>query len=240
MTDLLQSLTARVKQIGVPVLRTWILVSCTWRNQMAEVRKYRRWIVADKAGPPPPLYNQDFVRSTGHRWGIATLVETGTFAGRMVEAVDQDFDRSFTIALDPTLSPEAERRFHDRPHITVLHRDSGQLLPKVLGHLDGPAVFWLDAHYSGGQRARGDTETPIMHELSAIAGHRLYREHALLIDDAREFSGSVYPTLDFMGDWVRSHGYETVIVEDDIIRIYNAEARGAKPPSSSAPAWEEP
>lgn len=236
MTNLLPSLKAQVKQIRLPLLRECIGTYFAWRYHTAEVRKYRRWLAAGRVGPPPPLYKQEVVRGTGHHFGVTTLVETGTFEGRMVEAVARDFSRIFTIELDPRLSAAAAERFRDRPHITVLEGDSGQLLPLVLTRLEEPAVFWLDAHYSGGQTARGDSDTPIMHELAAIAGHRLYREHILLLDDAREFSGGHYPTLESLRDWALSHGYGTLIVEDDIIRIYNAGARRSKQPGASRPA----
>jgi hypothetical protein len=236
MAEVLRALKASVKQIRVPLLRGWIDAYFAWRYHTAEVRKYRRWIAAGKVGPPPPLRKQEIVRSTGHQFGVTTLIETGTFEGKMVEAVERDFDRIFTIELDPSLGAEAAKRFRDRPHITVLQGDSGQLLPRVLAELAEPAVFWLDAHYSGGQTARGPTDTPIMHELSAIVEHRLHREHVLLIDDAREFSGGTYPTLESMGNWAQKHGYETMIVEDDIIRIFNAGSRRGRRPGASRPA----
>jgi len=176
------------------------------------------------------------VRSTGRQFGITTLVETGTYEGQMVAAVERDFERILTIELDPKLSAAAAKRFHDRPHIIVLQGDSGQLLPLVLAELAEPAVFWLDAHYSGGQTARGVNDTPIMHELSAIAEHRLHREHILLIDDARGFLGGNYPTLESMGNWARIHGYDTMIVEDDIIRIFNFGTGRSRQPGASRPA----
>ena len=48
-----------------------------------------------------------------------------------------------------------------------------------------PAVFWLDAHWSGGETARGATECPVLGEIAAIRAHS--PEHAILVDDAALF-----------------------------------------------------
>jgi hypothetical protein len=78
----------------------------------------------------------------------------------------------------------------------------------------------LDGHYSAGITARGDLDTPIMAELSAICDHPI-DGHVILIDDARCFTGEDdYPTVDEVRDFVASrkpdHGFELAL---DIMRI---------------------
>ncbi len=212
----------QLKQVRFPLLRRWIRAYFAWRYQAAEMRKYERWRVGARVGPPPPAHKEAVVRQMGIDFRIETLVETGTFEGRMVEAVERNYTRIYTIELDAMLAAEAAERFRDRLHVTVLEGDSGILLPLLLAQIHEPAVFWLDAHYSGGPTARGEQDTPIMQELKAIAGHQLRAQHVVLIDDAREFVGGGYPTLGEMRDWARDNGFETFVVEDDIIRIYNS------------------
>jgi hypothetical protein len=161
------------------------------------------------------------VRSVGARFGIGVLIETGTFEGQMIESVKRDFSRICTIELDPDLSSRASEHFRDEGHITAFQGDSGQVLPRLLATLNEPALFWLDAHYSGGATARGDVETPIMTELAAIAAHASHREHVILIDDAREFKGGAYPTIEELKHWALKTGYDSLNLEHDIIRIFN-------------------
>ena len=53
-------------------------------------------------------------------------------------------------------------------HVYILQGDSTHVLSAILGKISQPCLFWLDAHCSGGQTARGELETPIMWELSCI------------------------------------------------------------------------
>jgi len=66
---------------------------------------------------------------------------------------------------------------------------------------------------------RGDEETPIVAEMTALAAHRI-RGHVALIDDARLFDGmSGYPRLDTFMRWVTEQRPRTrVSVDGDIIR----------------------
>ena len=100
--------------------------------------------------------------------------------------------------------------------------DSGAVLKKILEDLHQPALFWLDAHYSAGCTARGDKCTPIEEELNHVFKHEFARQHVLLIDDARTFTGKGdYPTLETVEAVVKKAGYGSFSVEDDIIRVFN-------------------
>ena len=86
-------------------------------------------------------------------------------------------------------------RFKKNKQVHILEGDSAQKLSVVLGRLSHPALFWLDAHYSGGDTAKGENETPIQKELHDIFQNPL-KDFVILIDDARLFVGqNGYPTL---------------------------------------------
>jgi len=102
--------------------------------------------------------------------------------------------------------------------VTILEGDSTTELKKILARLTEPAIFWLDAHASGGETATGVLETPIQSELRCILDHPV-KAHVILIDDAREFGmGKDYPTIRRVRKLMAStyRGFE---VKDDIIRI---------------------
>ncbi len=79
-------------------------------------------------------------------------------------------------------------------------------------------LFWLDAHYSGGDTAHAkDCETPIKEELKTILNDN--PKHIILIDDARLFVGeNDYPKLLTIEGFVKGFG-KKMEVKDDIIRI---------------------
>ena len=62
---------------------------------------------------------------------------------------------------------------------------SRNILPLVLKNIHEPAVIFLDAHYSGGSTARGDTDTPLLDELE-IVRERAY-DDIIIIDDTWAF-----------------------------------------------------
>lgn len=102
----------------------------------------------------------------------------------------------------------------------LLLGDSGIVLQEVLLALNRTALFWLDAHYSGGSTARGSVDTPIVQELDTILS--LSPNSVVLIDDARLFDGSnSYPTLTELSQYVRDKApHWNFTVQHDIIRLH--------------------
>lgn len=180
-----------------------------------------RWRLAGRPVPPPDRVKERAIAEYGRRFNIRTFVETGTRRGDKVEAMKGRFDEIYTIELDRRLYENAARRFADLPHIRVIQGDSTEQLPRLLERLPGPCVFWLDAHYSYGETARGELDTPIVAELTAILAHH-ERRHVVLVDDARAFTGSRdYPTLAWLRDFVGTQRPDLVLeVRDDIIRMH--------------------
>lgn len=166
-----------------------------WLRPFTEWRVYSRWIASGEPVPAPPIVKQHVVKMH-QRPGVTTFVETGTFTGDMVDAVLHRFSKIVTIELDPGLAEAARQRFSMAGHVEVLQGDSGELLPRVLSRLTAPALFWLDAHYTGGASAGAGQRVPILAEIDAIARHPV-RGHVALIDDARCFNGlEGFPTLE--------------------------------------------
>jgi hypothetical protein len=178
-----------------------------------------QWRLRGRPIPPPPTVKHAVVEEYRRRFGPRVFVETGTFAGGMIDAVARRFDRVFSIELDPQWHARAVERFRSLPHVTLLHGDSGEQLPEVLRQIDEPALFWLDAHYSGPMTARGTIDSPIVKELEAIHAHRA-AGHVVLIDDIRYFDGrDGYLQLPELVQRIRDvDSTGAVEVRDDILR----------------------
>jgi hypothetical protein len=123
------------------------------------------------------------LRRYARDFGLRTFVETGTFRGDTIAGVASYFEKCFTIELSPELHALAAARLANEPNAKCLHGDSASVLPSVLDEIDEPALFWLDAHASGGETADSGRD-PILQELAAIYSHPIKR-HVILIDDAR-------------------------------------------------------
>lgn len=169
--------------------------------------------------PAPRLVKQALVRGFARATGIRTFIETGTFFGDMVEAVQSDFARVFSIELQPALRRRAAERFRDLSHVTIVEGDSRTALGEVLRDIDERCLLWLDGHFSGGVTARGESDTPVRAELSCVLRHPV-RDHVVLIDDARLFGSGDYPTVEELAADARTSRPEwSVAVEDDVIRL---------------------
>jgi len=172
------------------------------------------------ACPTPHMVKRRVVREYAERYGTAYFVETGTYHGDMIAAMLRRFDRLYSIELSVVLHEKAKARFARHDKVRLLQGDSAVQLQWILPECDQPTLFWLDAHWSGCNTARGEIDSPILAELEAIFGGSKCKP-IILVDDARCFVGiDGYPKVEDLrvrvAQWVP--GYE-LSVERDIIRI---------------------
>lgn len=173
----------------------------------------------------PESSKRGVVRDYGAQWGLKVLVETGTFEGEMVKANHLNFAEIYTIELAFDYFDKARAWFAGVDHIHSIYGDSARVLPKILRALDAknvPALFWLDAHYSGEDTAKAEKQTPIVEELEAVFEYA-DQGHVVLVDDARLFADQISPWPDYPSvEWVQTlaatRGYD-IDLRDDIIRL---------------------
>lgn len=206
---------------GTKLARTWLerLGMLEPAQRARATAEALRWLATDRTLPYPPVLKWRVLRS--YAFGIRVFVETGTFHGRTVDALHRKLTVVHTIELDEVLYRNAAERFAPNPRITVWHGNSRDVLPKILEGLNEPALFWLDAHFSGEGTACAGLHSPIMEELGQIFGHRV-NDHIILIDDARKFVGANgYPTIRELHEMaVAEAPSNSFLVENDIIRIH--------------------
>lgn len=209
-------------QLALPLFRG--LGVARLRRQACTALRARKevyaWMRAGRPVPPPHAVKQLTLRAYASRFGLKVLVETGTYLGDMVAAMEPDFDRIYSIELGADLHQRAVDRFRGCENVVLIHGDSGAELGQLLPQLAQPALFWLDGHYSAGATARGSKDTPIVDEL----GHILRSGdmgHVVIVDDAREFGADpAYPSIAELIHAVREHWPAAQIaIKDDSIRI---------------------
>lgn len=168
----------------------------------------------------PPLEKRRLLADAARRRRVRNFVETGTYLGDTAYELSRVVEHVYTIELDPGLQTRAEQRFGSIPNVTVLRGDSAEVLPALLPTLEGPTLFWLDAHYSGGVTARGPEPSAAREELAAILAHWTPGS-AVLIDDAHCFVGrDGYLSVKTIGRLVRASEAELELrIADDVIRV---------------------
>jgi len=191
-----------------------------YRNKHSAESIRKKWEQEGKPLPPPHTVKQEAIRKYRDKSGYRILVETGTYKGDMVLAQKKYFDQIYSIELSKELYTKAQKRFRGQNEITLLQGNSGEVIATVLKVLKGPAIFWLDGHYSGGITATIEKYSPINEELDTIITNNQL-QHVVLIDDARVFNGEHgYPTLEELKKLVAQKlpGYHFSI-DEDIIRL---------------------
>ncbi len=131
---------------------------------------------------PPSSVKAVGLRRYARDFGLRIFVETGTWHGDTTAALAERFEHCYTIELSAQLFQTAARRFASLPHVECIQGDSATELPRLFSRIaPGPALFWLDAHASGGDTAAGPD--PIGAELTAIFA-RENGADVILVDDA--------------------------------------------------------
>jgi hypothetical protein len=160
------------------------------------IKELQPWAMNGFPLPPPHIVKQLYLHSLAKKYKLTTLIETGTYLGDMIFALEPYFKDIFSIEIDETLYSKAKQRFKNSKNITLLHGDSGRVLQNVIAEIQKPSLIWLDGHYSGPGTGIGDMSTPIINELNAIS-EIAHSDSLILIDDIHCFNGTDgYPDLD--------------------------------------------
>jgi len=121
-------------------------------------------------------------------------IETGAYHGETVRSIITarslktiPAKNIYAIELGDALFKALHRQYERYESVYLYHGDTTKELPKVLDKIKTKSLFWLDAHYSGGETARGKIDCPVLNELRALANHQI-KNHIILIDDARSFN----------------------------------------------------
>jgi hypothetical protein len=162
-----------------------------------------------------PSIDVDFLRQLQVDCRAYTcFVETGTYLGETVFAMEPHFDHLHTIEISEAYHLHTKSRYESQGGSEAslrnalvsnageptkeVHRsfggdkirfwlgDSSQVLPALLPEIPGNCIFFLDGHWSAEDTGKGVKDCPLMEELAAIGRHFMH-EAVLIIDDCRLF-----------------------------------------------------
>ncbi len=221
--------------------RCWERAPILYGREESEKELALRRMASTPPPPPPPetpsarhRRNGELLLRYARAWECKVFIETGTLYGEMVDYMRGKFNAIHSIELSTELARSVKDRFAYDPSVQIHQGDSSQVLPGLVGRLKKErALFWLDAHFSGGATAHGKQETPILDELEAIlaAGDR---RDVILIDDLREFQRNpAYPSLSTLARFIleRRPGAGIELLAEDVIAVTPAGKRSSYPQS---------
>lgn len=167
---------------------------------------------------------------------LSVLLETGTFNGDTVYALESCFDKVISIELSEVLCRDAIKRFADSLHVRILQGNSGDKLLEIQSELQNQGVlYWLDAHWCIATGTAGElSQCPLLAELQAI--EKLNKNSVVLIDDARLFltvplaphETSQWPSFHQIIEQLYKIGSEhELMVVNDVIAFFPKIARPA-------------
>jgi hypothetical protein len=173
-----------------------------WKSTWVD-KSVQDWIEEGQPVPPPQTVKVLMLANALSAGGSRRFVETGTLkgltSGLMAWMPDVTVD---TVEISQKYYELSEEKLGDFSNVNRHLGDSGVVLPRIMDGLDEPAVFWIDAHFSGGDTGKGDLMAPVKAELNSLLGHHV-KDHIILIDDMRDFSGfGGYPEASEVVEWI--------------------------------------
>jgi hypothetical protein len=166
------------------------------------------------------MVKRRIIRAYLRQYALNIFVETGTFYGDTLAYVASLGVRCHSTELSVELHEKARRRFKGQPAVSLYLGDSRCTLPLITEGLSEPALFWLDAHFSGGKTAGADAPPPVVDELSHVLGRPRGGRDVVLIDDVRCFDGtSGFPTLMDLLRTENDLSGRAFEISNDILRI---------------------
>lgn len=163
----------------------------------------------------------NLLRSHLETYGLRTMVETGLYQGVGSGVACADLlSGLWVVDIDRRNCELAAGQELAGVDYRVIRGDSGECLPFVLRHAQGPALFWLDAHYVVDYDSPDVIDrypVPLLRELEAIREWLWGPASVVLIDDVRLFGSYGWPSrgqvLEAAGGW------PAVVESDDVLRL---------------------
>lgn len=154
---------------------------------------------------------------------INTFIETGTLHGDGVDyALEAGFAKVISIEINEQLATAAKKKYETEPRVTIYQGNSPDVLRDILPEIHEPVLFWLDAHFPGGDAKLAeykdeldpDKNVPLEVELKLI-NKREY-DDVIICDDLWIYENYSSPKWGTFNDHCRNHGHN--ITREELVK----------------------
>ena len=114
-----------------------------------------------------------------------TFIETGTYKGGTIFAMEQYFDNLITIEVKEELYNNLVSNYKD-DKIKFINGDSVEVFNYLFKYVNDKSIFFLDGHYSSGITGFKNKTVPLLDEIELI-NTNFKNEGIIIIDDVRLF-----------------------------------------------------
>ena len=153
------------------------------------------------------------------------FIETGTYLGHGIINVKNDFREVHSIELNEKFYNDALINFKDDSNVFMHLGDSAEVMDEIIHNINEPILFYLDAHFSGGETAFGKEEDkgcPLLRELNVL-GKRKYND-IIIVDDMRLMNKASYSGIENDKIYPLTYFDFRHVTEDSIKLSYNRPA----------------
>ena len=166
--------------------------------------------------------NEEFLKIK-KKFNIVNAVETGSCTFSTTKWLGENFENVFTFEHNKDFYDEYIGKISDLPNIKSFNTKSVEGLNLIIDELNGPTVFYLDAHW--------DNECPINEEIEVISNYKF--PHVIVIHDFKTNNPELgYDSFYFDGgfdlDLNLIYGNLEKIYPDGVKFYYNKNAVGGK------------
>ena len=121
------------------------------------------------------------------QYDLKLFIETGTLVGNTAKWASENFDDVYTIECSHKFYIISRDRIGTIPNVQLIYGFSQHVLGGILSSLTGPALIWLDAHWSPDLKYRCFDQVicPVLDEIEMISASD--QDHVILVDDFRLF-----------------------------------------------------
>lgn len=154
------------------------------------------------------------------KFGIKTVIETGTYKGSTTLWLNEHFDDVHTTEIDERLYPELRQRFKGT-NIKLWCAGSEEALPEILSYIhDKQPLIFLDAHWY---------KNPLLPELKVIAEagiKPIIAIHDFKVPNRPDLGYDIYPNQKITYEWGYISKHIEAIYGKDFEYFYNEKAEG--------------
>ncbi len=134
--------------------------------------------------------------------GYNYFIETGTGSGNTLDLVciRTSVEHIYSIECEQKVFALMQKKYACNNRINLNFGYSHEVLPSILPHIKGKAIWWLDAHFPGAAIIHGDCaiepdpikNLPLIEELRCLYNNRDTSHDIIVCDDLRVYEDGTY------------------------------------------------